>query len=46
MPYNEPEWTEADFQIIRRLGKGSFAEVFLAIEKRSNKKVALKKISK
>lgn len=35
MPYQEPEWQESDFEIIKRIGKGSFSEVFMAIEKRS-----------
>lgn len=39
-------WTEKDFDIIDWIGKGSFSEVFLAIEKNSQVKVALKKISK
>ncbi len=30
------KWSDEDFEIIKSIGKGSFAEVFLAIEKSSN----------
>lgn len=42
----ERTWSEKDFDIIDWIGKGSFSEVFLAIEKNSQIKVALKRISK
>lgn len=39
-------WKEEDFEIIKKLGQGVFAIVYLAVEKLSGKNVALKKIQK
>lgn len=31
----ERRWSDEDFDIVKSIGKGSFAEVFLAIERTS-----------
>lgn len=40
------QWREQDFEIKQKIGKGTYANVYLALEKNQNKLVALKQIKK
>lgn len=45
-PKSSKKWTIGDFQLIKKIGEGSYSEVFLAVEKATHFICAIKKISK